>query len=274
MSDRSQPNTPKASPKGPSPRWFIARALDGFAPKLALFDAVMATIFAIAAATVWRAGTGPRGTFEEIVPMLGTGLRWSVALPIAWAALGSTMADRRSGMLDLARRRGVPARRWILGRALGAGLLVTLAVGGPMVLVSLVLAGFGGGAEGALARLSLVVPAAAMGMATGCVFGLGAVVIGTLIPSRPLAIGAIVAAAGLGALVDLAVPGLLGAAAHQLVSPFLALEDLQAALFDVPHSAARGVAAAVAIGVVAFLGVQAATITFEHDRAREIEERA
>ena len=145
-------------PVGPTPRWFVARALDGFAPKLALVDALLATATVIIVASVWRATTGVHGTFEQLVPMLGTALRWSVALPIAWAALGALDADRRGGLLDLARRRGVPSRRWILGRAFGAGALVALTVGGPMVLVSIVLAGFGGGVEGALARLSLVIP--------------------------------------------------------------------------------------------------------------------
>jgi hypothetical protein len=254
--------------KGPRLRWFVARALDGWAPKLALLDAILATLVAIFAAAVWRAGSGPRGTFEQIVPMLGTGLRWSVALPIAWGALGAIDADRKAGLLELARRRKVSARRWILGRAFGAATLVSVAVGAPMIVVSLVLAGYGGGLEGVLARLSLVVPSLFMGMATGCVFGAGAVVIGTLSSSRALAVGGIVAAAALGALVDLATPGLLGAAAHQIVSPFLALEDLQAALFDVPHSRARGVSAAVGILVFVFLGVQAATMTFEHERER------
>ncbi len=255
---------------GPHPRWFMVRALDGFAPKLALLDSVLATVTAIAAAAVWRAGAGPRGTFEQIVPMLGTGLRWSVALPIAWGALGAIENDRKAGLLELAHRRGVPSRRWILGRALGAGALVMLTVAGPMVIVSLVLAGFGGGPEGALARLSLVIPSLAVGAATGCVFGLGPVVIGAMVPSRPLAIGAIIAAAALGALVDLAAPGLLGVAMHQMVSPFVALEDLQAALFDAPHSRLRGVSAAIGIVVFTLLGLQAAVMTFEHERARAL----
>jgi len=255
--------------KGPRLRWFVARALDGWAPKLALLDSIVATIIALFVAAVWRAGSGPRGAFEQIVPMLGTGLRWSVALPIAWGALAAIDQDRKAGLLDLAHRRGVSARRWMLGRAFGAATLVTIAVGAPMVIVSLVLAGFGGGAEGVLARLSLVIPATCMGVATGCVFGAGAVVIGALSSSRALAIGGLVAAAALGALVDLAAPGLVGAAAHQIVSPFLALEDLQAALFDVPNSRARGVSAAIGIIVFVVLGVQAATMTFEHERAIE-----
>jgi hypothetical protein len=250
-------------PVGPTPRWFVARALDGFAPKLALVDALLATTTVIIVASVWRATTGPHGTFEQLVPMLGTALRWSVALPIAWAALGALDADRRGGLLDLARRRGVPARRWILGRAFGAGALVALTVGGPMVLVSVVLAGFGGGVEGALARFSLVVPSLGVGVATGLVFGAGAVALGTFFSSRGLAFGVLVGVAGLGALVDLLVPGPIGVVAHQVASPFLALEDLQAALFAVPHSAVSGAGAAIAAIAVVTLALYAATTGFE-----------
>lgn len=255
-------------PVGPTPRWFVFRALDGLAPKLGLVDALLATITAILVASVWRVFSGPRGGFEEIVPMLGTGLRWSVGLPIAWGALGAIDADRKSGLLDLARRRGVPARRWILGRALGAGTLIAISVGAPMVIVAVVLAGFGGGLEGAFARLSLVIPATVIAAATGCVFGLGGVVLGALFPSRAYAIGALVGAAALGALADLVLPGILGVAAHQLASPFLALEDLQAALFDVPSSRARGAAAAVAIVSSSLLGLYVATLAFQHERER------
>src|SRR5260370_37267378 len=135
------------APPGPTPRWFVARALDGFGPKLAIVDAILATATVLIVASVWRATSGVRGTFEELVPMLGTALRWSVALPIAFSALGALDADRRGGLLEMARRRGVPSRRWALGRAFGAGTLVAITVGGPMILVSIVLAGFGGGIE-------------------------------------------------------------------------------------------------------------------------------
>lgn len=254
-------------PSGPTGRWFVARALDGVGPKLALFDAAVATVVAVVAAVVWRVGGGPRASYEQIVPMLGTGLRWSVALPIAWGALGAIEADRAAGLLELARRRGVPMRRWLVGRGVGAFALVTLAVGLPMIVVSLVLAGLGGGLEGALARLSLVVPSLVVGAATGLVFGLGAVVIGALVPSRVASIAILVAAASLGVLVDLAVPGLVGLAAHQIVSPFLALEDLQAFLFAVPKTTARGTAAAVAIGILPLLGLRAAEISLERGPA-------
>ena len=253
---------------GPTARWFVARALDGFGPKLALFDAFAATTVAIIAAVVWRVGGGARATYEEVVPMLGTGLRWSVALPVAWGALGALEADRAAGLLDLARRRGVSMQKWILGRAFGASVLIAILVGVPMIATSLVLAGLGGGFDGALARLSLVVPSTLLGVATGLVFGLGAVVVGALVPSRPLALGAVVAAASIGSLVDLAVPGVVGVAAHQLVSPFLALEDLQALAFDVPRSTTRGTAAAVAIALVPLLGLRAAASTLEARAAR------
>ncbi|MGZ3417068.1 MAG: hypothetical protein ACXVEF_14625 [Polyangiales bacterium] len=250
--------TAASIPRGPTLRWFVARALDGFAPKLAIVDAILATISAVVIAAVWRLGGGARASYEQIVPILGTGLRWSVALPIAWAALSALEADRRDGLLDLARRRGIPLRRFVIGRAVGAGTLVLLTVGGPMVILSLVIAGFGGGVEGMLARLSLVVPALLVGLATALVFGVGGVVLGVLVPSRPIALAFLIAAASVGALVDLAVPGLVGATAHQLVSPFLALEDLQALLFDVPRSTVRGVAAAFAILIVPLLGLRAA----------------
>lgn len=248
---------------GPTPRWFVARALDGFGPKLALFDAAAATVIAVVAAVVFRVGGGPRASFEELVPMLGTGLRWSVALPIAWGALGAIEADRAAGLLDLARRRGVPMRRWLVGRALGASALVALTVGAPMILLSLVLSGLGGGLEGALARLSLVFPSALMGAATGLVFGLGAVIIGALVRSRLAAIVILVALASVGVLVDLAVPGVVGLAAHQIVSPFLALEDLQALVFAAPRSTTRGAAAAVAVAILPPLGLRAAVAALE-----------
>lgn len=251
------------TPTGPTARWFVARALDGFAPKLALFDAFAATVIGVIAAIVWRVGGGVRAPYEQIVPMLGTGLRWSVALPIAWGALGALESDRAAGLLDLARRRGVPLRRWLLGRAFGASTLIALTVGGPMILVSLILAGLGGGVEGALARASLVVPSALLGVATGLVFGLGAVVIGALVPSRPLALALLVVGASIGSLLDLAVPGVVGVAAHQLVSPFLALEDLQALAFDLPRSTTRGTAAAVAIALIPALGLRAAVSAIE-----------
>jgi hypothetical protein len=252
----------------PNARWFVGRALDGLAPKLALVDALLATMVALVLASAWRALTGPRGAFEEIVPMLGTGLRWSVALPIAWSALGAIADDRASGVLDLARRRGVSPRQWILGRALGAGTLVAITVGAPMITVALVLAGFGGGAEGALARASMVFPSMFMALATGAVFGLGGVIVGAIASSRPMAVAVLLALAALGALVDLAVPGVLGVAAHQLVSPFLALEDLQGAVFDAPHMKVRGIAACVAIVAFVGCGLFVATRTFEHERAQ------
>jgi hypothetical protein len=256
------------APSGPTLRWFVARALDGFAPKLAIVDAILATLSTVVMAVVWRVAGGPRAGYEELVPILGTGLRWSVALPIAWAGLSALEADRRDGLLDLARRRGVPLRRFVIGRAVGAGTLVALTVGGPMILLSLVLAGLGGGAEGMLARLSLVVPSLIMGAATALVFGLGSVVLGAVVPSRPFALAVLIGAASLGALVDVAVPGLVGTAAHQLVSPFLALEDLQALVFDVSRSTVRGVAALVAIVLVPLLGVRAAEGVLETRAAR------
>ena len=252
----------------PTARWFVARALDGFAPKLALVDALLATMSALVIASAWRTIAGPRGGFEQIVPMLGTGLRWSVALPIAWSALGAIADDRESGFLDLARRRGVSSRAWILGRALGAGTLVAITVGAPMITVALVLSGFGGGVEGALARASLVFPSLFMAVATGAVFGLGAVVVGAIASSRPMAVAVLLALAALGALVDLALPGVLGVAAHQIVSPFLALEDLQGAVFDAPHMKVRGLAACVAILGFVACGLFIATRTFEHERAQ------
>jgi hypothetical protein len=252
---------------GPRARWFIARALDGWAPKLALFDAVLSTVIAVVVAATWRAAGGPRAAFENIVPMLGTGLRWSVAAPLAWGALGALNSDREAGLLDLACRRGISARRWILGRAVGAGTVVALAVGGPMIVVSCVIAGFGGGVEGVLARLSLVLPSVVTAFASGLVFWLGAVAVSAIVPSRPLALGVVVAGAAVGALVDLALPGLLGTAAHQIASPFMALEDLQAALFAEPRSAAKGLAAAVGIVLLSLLGVHAATLSFEQERA-------
>lgn len=254
-------------PPGPTPRWFVARALDGFAPKLAMFDAILATVSVLIVASVWRATSGVRGTFEQLVPMLGTALRWSVALPIAFSALGALDADRRGGLLDLARRRGVPARRWVLGRAIGAGALVTLAVGGPMMVVSIVLAGFGGGVEGAWARISLVIPSIGVGVATGLVFGAGAVALGTFFTSRGLALAVLVGVAGLGALVDMLVPGPIGVVAHQIASPFLALEDLQAALFAVPRSTVSGIGAAISAIVVVALALHAAATGFEHEGA-------
>ncbi|MEO7096225.1 MAG: hypothetical protein ABI175_23400 [Polyangiales bacterium] len=257
-----------ARPPVPNARWFVARAFDGLAPKLALVDAVLATMVAVVLASAWRALTGPRGSFEELVPMLGTGLRWSVALPIAWSALGAIADDRSSGLLDLARRRGVSSRQWLLGRAIGAGTLVALAVGAPMITLSLVTAGFGGGAEGVLARASMVFPSIFMALATGAVFGLGSVVVGAVASSRPMAVAVLLSLAALGALVDLAVPGVLGVAAHQLVSPFLALEDLQGAVFDAPHMKVRGIAACAAIVAFVLSGLFVAIRTFEHERAQ------
>ncbi len=258
--------------EGPTTRWFVTRALDGWGPKLALLDASIAVITAVITAVVWRIGSGPRGDYEQIVPMLGTGLRWSVALPIAWQALGALEDDRKAGLLELARRRGVPLQRWILGRAVGAGTIVAVAVGGPMVLVSIVLAGLGGGMEGMLARLSLVAPSIVLGLASALLFGGAAVLIGALVPSRMRALLYLFAAAVLGSLVDLAVPGVVGMAAHQLVSPFLALEDLQALAFDVPKSVARGTAAAFAVVLIPILALLAAPARLEtriaeaHDR--------
>lgn len=265
-----EPRAPIASAPGPSPRWFVARALDGFGPKLALADAALVAIAAVGLAIAWRVGGGARAEYEQLVPLVGTGLRWSVALPIAWGALGAIEADRRSGVLALAMRRGVSARRWLLGRALGTGAVVFAGVAAPMVLLSIVLAGFGGGLEGALARLSLVLPSLAVAGATALVFGVGAAALGALFPSRPLVIGVLLGAASVGALVELAVPGLLGAGAHQIVSPFLALDDVQAAAFDAPGSRARGAAGLASVLVMSLAVLQIATMscTDEAERAR------
>src|SRR5262249_54090695 len=77
------------------------------------------------------------------------------------------------------------------------------------------------------------------------------------------AFGVLVGIAGLGALVDMLVPGPIGVVAHQVASPFLALEDLQAALFAVPHAAVGGVGAAIAALAVVALALYAATTSFE-----------
>jgi hypothetical protein len=257
---------------GPTWRWFVRRSLEGLAPKIALSAAVLATFVTLAVASVWRAAGGARAGVEELVPMLGTGLRWSVALPIAWGALGAIELDRTSGVLALAARRGVEARSWVLGRAFGAGVLIALGVGVPMMMVSLVLAGFGGGLEGMLARASLVFPSIVVAIATGAIFGLGGVVLGALV-SRGMAIGALLAASTLGLLAEPALPGLVGIAAHQLVSPLMALEDLQSAVFDSPdvgHLAMRGIAAGASVIALAALGVFAAVRSL----ARPVAERA
>ncbi|MBI2392753.1 MAG: hypothetical protein HYV09_24420 [Deltaproteobacteria bacterium] len=106
-------------------------------------------------------------------------------------------------------------------------------------------------------------PSALMGAATGLVFGLGAVIIGALVRSRLAAIVILVALASVGVLVDLAVPGVVGLAAHQIVSPFLALEDLQALVFAAPRSTTRGAAAAVAVAILPPLGLRAAVAALE-----------
>jgi hypothetical protein len=118
-----------------------------------------------------------------------------------------------------------------------------------------------------LARASMVFPSIFMALATGAVFGLGGVVVGAIASSRPMAVAVLLGLAALGALVDLALPGVLGTAAHQIVSPFLALEDLQAAAFDAPNTRVRGVAACVAILTFVACGLFVATRTFEHERA-------
>ena len=261
--------TPAPAP-GPSPRWFLARALGGFGPKLALFDAALVTVAAIVVAIAWRVGGGAKASYEQLVPWVGTSLRWSVALPIAWSALGAIEADRRDGLLALAMRRGLSARRWLLGRALGTGAVVFASVGAPMIVLSMVLAGFGGGVEGALARLSLVIPSIGVVAATALVFGIGAAALGALFPSRPVIFGVLLGAAALGALAELALPGLLGASAHQLVSPFDALADLQAAAFDEPQSRARGVSALASVLVMSFAAVRVAAMACadEVERAR------
>ena len=246
--------------RGPTLRWFAGRALDGFSAKLALFDAAIATLFACGLAVFLRVTGGPRATYERVVPMLGTAMRWSVALPLAFAALAAIAADRRAGLLALAERREVPFSLWLRGRAFGATLTISIAVGAPMVLVSLLLATLGGGAEGAMARLSLALPSLAMGIASGALLGLGAVALGTLIPSRPLALGALVGFAAFGVALERAIPGAPGVVAHALVSPLLALERLQSSLFAREGaSAAAGVTGATVVALVSFFGLRIAT---------------
>ncbi len=246
--------------KGPLARWFVFRALAGLAPKLALVDAAIGMLVALAVASTWRAAGGPRAAFEQVVPMLGTGLRWSVALPLAWGALSAIDRDEKEGLIALARRRGVSLRRWIVGRALGAGVLVAFVIGVPMMVVAFVLAGFGGGLEGSMARLSLIFPSFVVAVANGLIFGLGGVVLGAIVTSRGLVVAVLLGAAALGSLVDLALPGPVGVTAHQLISPILALEDLQALLFAEPHADVplRGASALAAVLLFSALGVYGA----------------
>jgi hypothetical protein len=253
---------------GPSARWFVARALDGWGPKLALFDAAIVTLAVVVIAIGWRVAGGSHAGYEDLVPLLGMGLRWSVGLPIAWGALGAIEADRRSGLLGLALRRGVSARRWLLGRALGTGALVFASIAGPMVLLSLLLAGFGGGLEGALARASLVFPSLLVAAATALVFGVGAAALGALFPSRWQVIAVVLGAAAVGGLVQLAVPGAVGASAHQLTSPFFALDDLQAAAFDAPGSRGRGITGLCAVLVMSLAALQVAAMSCAADGER------
>lgn len=254
-----------ATAKGPLPRWFVFRALAGLSPKLALVDAAVGTVVALVVASAWRAAGGPRAAFEQVVPMLGTGLRWSVALPLAWGALSAIDRDEKEGLLALAHRRRVSLRRWILGRALGAGVLVTFVVGVPMMIVAFVLAGFGGGLEGSMARLSLILPSLVVAVANGLVFGVGAVVLGAMVTSRALVVAVLLAAAALGSLADMALPGPVGVTAHQLISPLLALEDLQALLFAEPFAdvPVRGASALGAVVLFAALGVYGAIYALE-----------
>jgi hypothetical protein len=249
--------------KGPPLRWFVERAFDGWAPKLALVDAAIATFVGVVAAIAWRVTSGPRGGFEQIVPMLGLATRWSVALPIAWRALGWAEDDRRAGVLELMTRHGASIRRFLVGRAIGAGTLVAMTVGGPMLVVSLLCAGLGGGRDGALARASLAVPSIASALAAGLVFGVGAVVVGVLVPSRWLALALAATSLAVGAFARVAIPGGAGVVAEIALSPLHALERLHAALFDAPNALGPGLFGAVAVAVVAGLGLVAATRSVE-----------
>lgn len=242
-------------------RWFVGRALAGFPAKLALFDAAAATLLAVIAAVAMRLVGGPRAPYERIVPMLGTGLRWSVALPLAFAALAAVHSDREAGLLALAARRGVPLEAWVRGRAIGVAVLVALTVGAPMIFVSLVLAGLGGGVDGAIARLSLALPSLGVGIASGALFGFGAVAIGAHVGSRILALAALVGAAALGVALERALPGAPGVVAHAALSPLLALERLQASLFaEQGANLVAGVAGGAVVLLVGSLGARFAAV--------------
>jgi len=231
-------------------RWFFARALHGPGPKLALVDAVIVLVVALVVASVWRRTGGPRAELEAIVPLIGTALRYSVGLPLAYGALRAMQDDNKAGYVALARRRGISAGQYLRYRAVGAGLLVAVVVAGPMVIVSLVLSGFGGGVEGALARASLVFPSLFVGAGTGLLFGFGAVALGAWVSSRPVAFVALLGTAALGALLEGVVRGAAGHALRQLASPLRALDDAQSAAFAAPNSLARGLSAIVSVAVV------------------------
>lgn len=254
---------------GPTLRWFLGRALDGFSAKLALFDALVATTLAIVAGVFMRIVGGPRAAYEQVVPMLGTGLRWSVALPLAFAGLAAVESDRKAGLLALAERRGVSLSSWVRGRAVGVAVMIAVTVGVPMILVSVVFAGLGGGLEGALARLSLVLPSVVTGVASGALLGFGAVALGAHVTSRPLALAVLVGSAAFGVALERALPGAPGAIAHALVSPLLALERLQATLFaERGASSAAGATGAAVVLVVSFFGTRVASAAIDQGGVR------
>jgi hypothetical protein len=249
--------------RGPPLRWFVARALDGWAPKLALVDAAIATFMGVVAAIAWRVMSGPRGTYEQLVPLLGLATRWSVALPIAWRALSWTEDDRRAGLLELVQRHHASVARFLLGRAIGAGSLVAIAVGAPMVVVSIVIAGLGGGGEAAIARAGLIFPSIVSALAVGLVFGVGAVVVGVLCRSRWLSLALVAASLVFGALVRVALPDAAGLAAELVVSPMFALERVHDALFAEPSSLHAGLFGGLVVVVLSATGLLAATRAVE-----------
>jgi hypothetical protein len=231
-------------------RWFVARALAGSGPKLAFLDALLVLAIALIAASLWRRAGGARADFERVVPMVGTALRYSVGLPLAYGAISAIGDDRDAGLIALARTHGISAASYLRRRALGAGLLVGMVVAAPMVVLSLILAGFGGGLEGALARASLVLPSLLVGLGTGAVFGFGAVALGTFVRSRPVAFIGLLGAGALGAAFEGALHGAIGRALRQLISPLRALDDAQAAAFAEPNVWVRGVTGAIALLLV------------------------
>lgn len=231
---------------------FVRRAFAPTLARAATVYAVVATFGVIGLAAAWRLATGPRGSFESVLPMLATSQRWSVGLLFAFAGVATMSDDQRTGRVSLAVRCGYGAERWLVMRSVGAAVALAGLSAACWVATALVLAGFGGGVEGALARASLALPSLVLAAVTGLLLGGLPVVLGAVLPRR----GAVtVLVLGMGAAM---IPtrylgsgpaGLL----RDMVSPVALLTDLEAGLFVHDDALAQGASATVALLMLALM---------------------
>jgi len=122
---------------------------------------------------VYLGARGGHGApLEGLVAKAAPWCAWLAGAPAAFAAASDLAArDRHDGIDVLAAGRGLPSQALDVARGLGAMLFAAFTIGAPLVALALVSLAFADSASRAVARLGLVVGAAAFAVVAGVTLG-------------------------------------------------------------------------------------------------------